>query len=269
LSLAGKKILITRPIEQSETMTRLLRERSAEAVYFPTIHIVPPASWDDCDEAIDNYRTYDALIFTSVNAVRYFFDRAFERGVSPGLTLRPKVYVVGAKTADAVAGYGITASRFPGVTTVLMLAAALCSTPVLGKRFLFPKGNLAASDITWALRAEGATVDEVIVYETAAGRGDGTADASPTAAVLDTTEVCAKLRSGEIAAVTFFSPSSVENFLTTVPCDAVESAVLAAIGPTTAEALRTHSLPVQIMPAQPTSEELVAALDSYFQNTIS
>jgi uroporphyrinogen III methyltransferase/synthase len=262
VSLGGKKILITRPIDQSETMTRLLRERSAEAVYFPTIHCVPPASWEDCDDAIDNYRTYDALIITSANAARFFFSRAFDRGLSAGLTLRTTVYAVGAKTADAVAGYGITASRFPGVTTVKMLADALCATQVKGKRFLFPKGNLAGSEITETLRAEGATVDEVIVYETVAGHADGPA---PSSAEVDTAGVCAMLRAGEIAAVTFFSPSSVDNFIHAVPAEALGRAALAAIGPTTAEALRAHSLPVKIMPAQPSAEDLVAALDAYFQ----
>ncbi len=242
-------------------MAQLLREREAEAVYFPTIRIVPPVSWDACDDAIDNYRTYDAVIMTSVNAVRYFFNRAIERGLQPGLLPKSKVYVVGAKTAEAVASFGIAAARFPGVTNVRTLAEALCATPVFRKRFLFPKGNLAGSDITVALRAYGACVDEVIVYETTVGAaGDPPGDP----AVLDAAQVCTMLESGTIDAVTFFSPSSVENFFAAVPQDAVRTAVLAAIGTTTADALLTLSLAAPIVPEQPTSEDLVSVLEQYF-----
>jgi len=72
------------------------------------------------------------------------------------------------------------------------------------------------------------------------------------------------LRSGAIDAVTFFSPSSVEGFFAVVPRDALGSAVVAAIGPTTADALHTLSLQVHIVAAEPSSEELVAALERYF-----
>ena len=260
MSLAGKHILITRPIDQAETITRLLREREAEAVYFPTIQIQPPKSWDECDDTIDTFRSYDAVIFTSVNAVRYFFNRAVERGLQPGLMPKCTVYVVGAKTADAVASYGIMASRFPGVTNSKMLAEALCALPVRNKRFLFPKGNLAGSEIAELLRAQKATVDEVVVYNTAAAQRDGAHESTE----LTAEAVCTRLRSRSIDAVTFFSPSSVDNFFAIMPQDAIGAAVIAAIGGTTAEALRALSVPVHIVPAHPTSEELVTALDRYF-----
>ena len=260
MSLAGKKILITRPIEQAAAMGQSLRERNADPVYFSTIRIVPPASWDACDEAIDNYRTYHGVIITSVNAAKYFFNRAVERGLQPGLLPNSKVYVVGAKTAEAVASYGIAAARFPGVNNVHLLAEALCALPVLRKRFLFPKGNLAGSEITIALRVYGASVDEVTVYETAAGTGNVPHDP----AVVDAAQVYAMLRSGTIDAIAFYSTSSVENFFAAVPPDAVHSTALAAIGSTTADALRTLALSVPIVPEQPTTEDLVSALEQYF-----
>jgi len=265
VSLAGKKILVTRPLDQSDAITRLLHERGAKAVYFPTIRILPPASWDECDEAIDIYRTYHAVILTSVNAVRQFYGRAVERGLNAGFMQKNTVYVVGSKTAEAVASFGIAASRIPGVTTVAMLSDALCAMPVRGKRFLFPKGSLAGSEIAGALRAQGAQVDEVVVYRTAAYGADEAGNVpAGTAGCADTAEVCAMLRSGAIDAVTFFSPSSVEGFFAAVPRDALGSAVVAAIGPTTADALHTLSLQVHIVAAEPSSEELVAALERYF-----
>ena len=260
VSLAGKKILITRPIDQADTLTRLLRERDADVIGFPVLRIGPPPSWDECDEAIDNYRTYDALIFTSVNAVKFFFNRVVERGIQPGLQSRYKVFVVGPKTAEAAASFGVLAARVPGVTTVRMLTEALCAMPVLKKRFLFPKGNLAGSDISLSLRARGATVDEVIVYETlpAVSGGDTVS--------MDVDGLSALLGSGSIDAITFYSPSSVENFFSIIPQNVIGPAALAVIGPTTAEALHSLSLTEQIIPEHPTTEELVSALERYFSN---
>lgn len=266
MSIAGKKILVTRPMGQSATIARLLEERQAEVIHFPTIAIVPPMSWDDVDEAIDIYRTYHGVILTSVNAVRFFFNRAVERGLQPGLILQNSVYVVGAKSAEAAASYGIAAKRFPGVTTVKMLTEVLCAMPVAERRFLFPKGNLAGTEIADRLRARGATVDEVVVYETrAAGAPPPSPESASVPAVgIDPSRLRAMLKAHEIDAITFFSPSSVENFLALVPVDELGAAVIAAIGPTTADALATVSVPVHVVPREPSSEELVSALENYF-----
>jgi uroporphyrinogen III methyltransferase / synthase len=257
VSLAGKKILITRPMDQAGTITQLLREHGAEAVYFPTIRIQPTSTWEECDEAIDNLRTYRALVFTSVNAVRYFFNRAVERGLKPGLLPNCTVYTVGAKTAEGVASFGIMASRLPGVTNSRTLAEVLSAQPVLQKRFLIPKGNLAGSEIAEALRARGANVDEVIVYETVSAEGEGAGGMSAAG-------IREMIHQGDIDAITFFSPSSVDNFFALIPGDAVKDTIIAAIGLTTAEALDACTVRAHVVPARPSSEDLVAALEEFF-----
>ncbi len=70
--LSGKRIIITRPLEQAQPFVDLLEKYEARPVVFSTIKIVPPQSWDEVDAALRNIATYDALIFTSVNGVRYF-----------------------------------------------------------------------------------------------------------------------------------------------------------------------------------------------------
>jgi uroporphyrinogen III methyltransferase/synthase len=74
--LFGHRILVTRKhIEEFEP----LEELGAEIIEFPTIEIVPPENYDELDGSIDNIMSYDWLIFTSRNGVKYFFKRFFEK----------------------------------------------------------------------------------------------------------------------------------------------------------------------------------------------
>src|SRR5262245_24654958 len=73
--LRGKRILVTRRKAQSKAITTQLESLGATVVHCPTIEVVPPASWEPLDAAIERINEYDWLLFTSSNAVRYFFDR--------------------------------------------------------------------------------------------------------------------------------------------------------------------------------------------------
>ena len=44
-TLFGKKIVITRALDQAPEFTRLLEEHGAEVISFPTIQILPPKTW--------------------------------------------------------------------------------------------------------------------------------------------------------------------------------------------------------------------------------
>jgi uroporphyrinogen-III synthase len=75
-----------------------------------------------------------------------------------------------------------------------------------------------------------------------------------------------EIASGQFEAVTFASSSSVAAFLDLVGIDlpALSGAAMLAIGPTTADAMRQHGLPVHAMAVESTVPGLIAALASYF-----
>ena len=73
--LFGKRIVVTRAREQASRFMAALSDLGAECIEFPTIEIVPPESFDDLDRAIEDIESYQWLLFTSVNGVRYFFQR--------------------------------------------------------------------------------------------------------------------------------------------------------------------------------------------------
>ena len=77
--IANKTILITRAAHQAPEFADALRRLGGTPVLFPTIEIVAPASWDECDRAIDALYMYDGIIFTSRNGVEFFMRRLHER----------------------------------------------------------------------------------------------------------------------------------------------------------------------------------------------
>jgi uroporphyrinogen III methyltransferase/synthase len=165
--LLGKTILVTRTKEQAAEFIKLLEQLGASVILYPTIRIVPPHSWEECDRAIANIKNYDAIVLTSMNAAENFFERVrFLNNGTTKLIAEKTVYAVGEKTRSTVEKYNIPVAAMPAVYDAKHLAITLARTDVKGKRFLFPKGNLAGNVVTFDLQEHGAVVDEVIVYET-------------------------------------------------------------------------------------------------------
>ncbi|MGA7162293.1 MAG: uroporphyrinogen-III synthase [Bacteroidota bacterium] len=252
--LLGKTILVTRTGEQAGEFIKLLEQLGAAVLLFPTIQIVPPRSWEECDKAIANIRSYDAIVLTSINAADNFLGRVrLANNGTIKLIAEKTVYAVGEKTRAAVEKFNIPVAAMPAVYDAKHLAITLARTEVKGKRFLFPKGNLAGNVVAFALQEHGALVDEVIVYETV--------QPSNT----DAETVRQKLNKNEIDLVAFFSPSSVSNFLTTIPEELLDNITIAVIGHTTAAAAKNMSLPVHIVAEHATSANLVASIVRYYE----
>ena len=60
LALSGKTILVTRSAHQSDGFVRAIEEHGGTAIVFPTIEIIAPLSWDQCEKAIASLYMYDA-----------------------------------------------------------------------------------------------------------------------------------------------------------------------------------------------------------------
>ena len=73
--LKGKRILVTRPRTQAKPLVQAIEALGGEGIEFPTIEIRPPDSYGPLDRAMEQIKTYDWLIFTSVNGVECFLAR--------------------------------------------------------------------------------------------------------------------------------------------------------------------------------------------------
>jgi uroporphyrinogen III methyltransferase/synthase len=247
--LFGRRVLVTRDPAQAAPLVAALREAGAEAVVAPMIRVVPPERWDELDAALDRLGGYDALLFTSANAVRFLVGRAGERGVAlPPL----RAFCVGRRSADAARRAGFAVA---GVPSRRHDAAALLDEigarfPPAGRRFLFPCADRARDVLPSGLAAAGAEVDVVTAYRTLEPE-------------LDRAGLSALLADARLDALTFASPSAARHFaarLDDASRAAARRCIVAAIGPVTAEALREVGLPPDVTTGRADAEELVAAL---------
>lgn len=251
--LEGKTILVTRPTSADDEFTALLREAGAHVVHVPMVEIVEPESWEACDRALSHLEEYDGILFTSKNAVLKFLARV--KTVVPDgeriLNARA-IFAVGEKTEEALEEAGIRVTAAPEIFSAQDLAETLSREQIAGRRFLFPKSDIARDVLPNALRTLGASVDEVVVYRTVA----------PHQADLDT--VRNALAEGTVDAVTFFSPSSVRNFVQLLGHRCLQHVPVAVLGPTTEAAARNLGVTVSLRAFAATGAALVERLVEFF-----
>ncbi len=254
--LFGKRVVVTRSRDQASVFAEMLIDRGATIIEFPTIDVVPPASWAELDAAIDEVESYQWVIFTSANAVRFFFDRLRGRGKDLRQLKGISICAVGPKTAEALEQFGLKADVIPAEFKAEGVLAALGGIDVEGKRFLIPRAKIAREIIPDRLRELGAEVTVATAYE----------NVKPTG---DVERVKKLFEEGKIAAVTFTSSSTVHNFVEMLGQKEykilLKGAVIACIGPVTAKTAKEYGLTADIMPKDYTIPALVDALVEYFK----
>ncbi|MEE2677226.1 MAG: uroporphyrinogen-III C-methyltransferase [Myxococcota bacterium] len=251
--LFGRRVLVTRPAHQAASLAAALRERGAEPVVVPLVEIAPPETWTPVDAALDDRADHDVLVLASANAATAFCERARARQVSLA-TANWKVCCVGPRTAEVARGQGLSVHVVPEQRDASGIVAALGRGDGLqGARVLLPRSAEGRQELVDGLRAGGAKVSPVCVYQTRPAEVDGAA-------------LRQRLIGGELHVLTFASPSAVAAFAALLDDPAREAAsrcVVAAIGVTTAEALRSEGLAPDVVPERPGAVALAEALASF------
>jgi uroporphyrinogen III methyltransferase/synthase len=254
--LFGKRVLMTRAIEQAGELAARLADYGAEPVEGPTIKIVPPLDWTPVDQAISKIGTYDWIVFTSVNGVNRFMTRIYTNGLDARCLAGRRLCCIGPRTAQELEKFGVRADVVPAEYQAEGVLAELNRQDLGKTRILIPRAEVARELLPKELRAAGAHVDVVAVYRT-------------LTAEQDTGGWRQELMNQRIHVVTFTSPSTVHNFVTMVGgIEAVrpflQSVTIACIGPITAKAVEEYALRVSIMPSENTIPALVNAIARYY-----
>lgn len=256
MTMRNRRILITRQHEQAGEMIREIESRGGTAVVVPMIATGPPRAWTECDAAIGRLRTFDALVFTSVNAVESFVGRTRILGVPSASLAQVRAVAVGEATASALTGNGVPVILVPEKFAGTSLAAALGES-LAGKHVLIPRGSIARETVPDALRDGGAIVETVTVYVTSLPEG------------IDRGSFVHRVVSGEFDVVTFASPSAAVNFGTLFRPEELRAASghvrFAVIGPSTADAVRALGLGVDIIARESTAGGLVRSIDEFYR----
>ncbi|PIE57289.1 MAG: uroporphyrinogen-III C-methyltransferase [Desulfobulbus propionicus] len=262
--LFNKRIVVTRTREQASELVAQLEEHGAECFEYSTIHIQPIADHGSLDKELAVLDQYDWILFTSINAITYFFRHLQATGRDTRSLAGPAIAVVGKATAEELGKYGIRADLIPETFTGAGLAASLLESQVgSGSKILLPRALHASEVLPETLSDAGAEVQVVPVYQNVPPQGQKE-------------ELRAQLAQGNIDLVTFTSSSTVTNFITMVaPKDKEElrqlmqGITIAAIGPITAETIRKAGLQVTIQPKRYTIADMVRAIVHYYHTARS
>ena len=255
--LFGKRIVVTRAREQASGFLAGLREFGADCIEFPTIEIVPPDDWMPMDKSIDEIDIYNWLLFTSVNGVKYFFNRLYEKGKDVRTLKDIRVGAIGPKTAEAVRDYGIIPDLVPSEYRAEAVVEAFRELMTDDLKILLPRASKAREILPDELKKMGAHINIVDAYKTI--MPDKKSDT-----------VSRMLEAGEIDMITFTSSSTVTNFIEMFgdKTDQVKAWLndvdIASIGPITSETAKKLGLNITIEPADYTIDALTDVIVKHY-----
>lgn len=283
-TLTPRRIVITRAPGQNESLRAELKNAfgaTAHIIELPCVEFREPEDTAALDGAIRAMNDFAWILFTSQNAARYFARRMRALGASPAQVAksRPRIAAIGPATAEATSAEGFSVDFVPSPGTGRSFASSFKDSVrsvagmevknatagflrgVAGMKILVPRSDLAlrdrgATDWTEVLREAGAEVTTVAAYQTCSPRALGGAQFAEV------------MRDGADCFV-FASPSAFENFARAAGDNLkrlAQMSILAAIGPTTAAAIRAAGVACAVESTEPDAKLLAEAIVSYLKS---
>ena len=229
-------VFLCRSGDESDAYEAALEEAGYRAISIPVLRF-EMVNQKDLRDALEHSQSYDGLIFTSPRAVEAMASAMPWLPTENVLWHMKPIFAVGPKTASELRRIGFEPTGEDSGT------AAMLFEHIAARRFerplLFLCGSRRRPDLPDSLREAGIKFDELCVYETHP-RKDLEFQAHPAPDW-----------------VVFFSPSGVEAVVEDGSLD-ISAARIAAIGETTADALRAFK--VHAVARTPTPDALVDAV---------
>ena len=218
-----KPVVVTRAEASDGPLSSELRSLGLPVLLWPAVS-VEMAGKGPLEEALGRVEAFDWIVFASRHAVA---------AVTELMTTAPasvRIAAVGQATAQVLRQRGWRVDLLPGEANAAGLVDAFASAgSVKGARILYPASSRALPTIATGLSQLGAEVVQVEAYRT------------ESAAALDVEQCRSWISREVIGAVTFASPSAVEELEHVLGKDdfdrLLSTAAVVAIGPTTARVL--------------------------------
>ncbi len=250
--LSGRRIVVTRPREQTAEWRQKLEFLGASVVELPLIQVSKHINPETLAEVLTEFGSYEWIIFTSVNGVRYFFEefiRVHEDIRALGLI---RIAVVGEATAAAVRELHLRVDLQPKKASAEELAKELVGRESMDSaKVLVVTGNLNRDVLVDALHEARTIVDRLVVYQT--GETDLSSD-----------PLAGDFRSNGADAILFASPSAVQSFFDQAVAlklgPKARRPLAGSIGASTTAAMKQLGLPVDFEAAAASLDSLVEAL---------
>ncbi len=256
LPLKNKTIVITRTVEQSKESSAVFSELGANVIIFPTLEIVPPSSWKQFDEAVNDYNKIDFIVLTSAHSVRMFIQRIKELNVTFNFS-KMKVVAVGNKTAGICKELGIPVNIVPSKFSGDAVVDELSKYDLMGKVIFIPRSAIGREALPQGLRELGAIIKSVPAYNVSFPSDEN---------IKSNIE---QLNANRPDLFIFTSPSTFENFLQIMkiedPVRFFKGYLVAAIGPTTKSSIEDRKVKVDIIPDEFTIDGLAKAIVDHYK----
>lgn len=250
--LTGRRIVVTRAREQAGPLCEQLERLGAEVIALPLIRIAPAAEPSVRDDVFAEIGTYEWLVFSSANGVRYFFEAFFSKFTDIRAIGGLRIAAVGPATAAAVRQLHLAVDVMPEKHVGEALADALIEQQTMDSvKVLVVTGDRNRDVIVQRLNDARAIVDQFPVYKTE------NADLASDATAED-------FRKGGADAILFTSSSGVSSFVDQAGLLALaknaKQPVAGSIGPVTSDTMRKVGMPIGFEAHEATIEGLVRAL---------
>lgn len=194
------RLLLTRPLEDSQALAGELGAMGVESLIEPLLRVTfPPGPAPDLDGV-------QALLATSANGVRAFAGRSRRRDLP--------LYAVGGATAAAAGDAGFTAVLSAEGDAAALAALVQGRLQPADGALLHIAGSKLAGDLAGQLAASGFKVRRAVLY-----------DARPASEL--SAPAIAALGDGSLDGVLFFSPRTAAAFVDLVRAAALEKSIAA------------------------------------------
>jgi uroporphyrinogen-III synthase/DNA-binding Lrp family transcriptional regulator len=272
LSLKGKTVAITRPIEQTQDLADLIIALGGEPYVVPTVEIQPVKSSLQINQFIDKIvdGTVGLVVFMSQNAVTSLFEASSNMGLRAKLFSAlggVRIVTVGPRTRKTLETCGLTAVATPSNYSSDGIIGEIDKLSLKGKVVAIPRTDKASDYFKTELEKRSIGIFEFTVYE--------------TVLPLDKSKVNGLLQDllrQKVDVITFTSSSTAQNLFdiakehhlqNEVRKALNEKVIVVSIGPVTRKTLEDLGVEVDVMPNRFTIEDMVIALDDYFSQCAS
>lgn len=242
---------MTRAREQAAELSAKLTALGADVIELPLIRVSKHISKETLADVLLELGSYDWIVFTSPNGVRFFFEeflRIFDDIRSLGLL---RFACVGEGTARLIRELHLKVECMPKIATADALADEMIATGSLDNaKVIVITGNLNRDTLVTKLEGARAIVDQLQVYQTE--KTDLRED--PAAA---------EFRVKGADAILFASSSAVQSFVDQAAvfklAEGAKRPLAGSIGEQTSETMKSAGMPVDFMAKEPSLDALVKA----------
>ncbi|MDD6106390.1 MAG: uroporphyrinogen-III C-methyltransferase [Ruminococcus sp.] len=229
LSLAGWKVLVTRPKGRSSRTADDLRRRGAEVLELPSVRTVALDEQTELWQAFDRMDTYQWITFTSPTGAEIFFEELKNAHKDIRSLAGVHIAAIGQGTAKVLEERGILVDLIPEIYDGDSLGEALAAKLTGGEKILLPRARKGNENLVKILKTHGARVDDIATYDTVYEKSR-------------LINVGEEIRTGSIDCVVFTSASTVKGFVESTGLADYSGVVAACIGKQTKAAADAYGM---------------------------